>query len=160
MLFFHFVLLKKQCNLFTDCIAVWVLAFFLKFRPAFGAGYDDFAFAPGDTDLLATAGTLVDMVGFPVGQVSFPVIYFVFYFFLPGQEFLIFRVTAVIIPGKHPVIAVNKQSHYQIGDRIAVDKQVQNNQNQADGSQKPGQLVGAVASLHKMLKFFSHKSSF
>ena len=121
----------------------------LKFRPAFGAGYDDFAFAPGDTNFLTAIWTFVDMVGFAIGQVSFPVIYFVFYFVLPGQEFLIFRVTAVIIPGKHPVIAVNKQRHYQIGDRIAVDKQVQNNQNQADGSQKPGQLVGAVASLHK-----------
>ena len=135
--------------LYTGKCYFSTLTSLLEFGPAFGAGYDDFAFAPGDTDLLTTAGTLVDMVGFSVGQVSFPVIYFVFYFVLPGQEFLIFRVTAVIIPGKHPVIAVNKQSHYQIGDRIAVDKQVQNNQNQADGSQKPGQLVGTVASLHK-----------
>ena len=107
MLFFHFVLLKKQCNLFTDCIAFWVLAFFLKFRPAFGAGYDDFAFALGDTDLLTTAGTLVDMVGFSVGQVSFPVIYFVFYFVLPGQEFLILGVAAVVVAGEHAVVAVD-----------------------------------------------------
>ena len=46
-----------------------------------------------------------------------------------SKKELIFVGTFINISGKHPVIAVNKQRHYQIDDRIAVDKQVQNNQN-------------------------------
>ena len=57
---------KKQCNLFTDCIAFWVLAFFLEFGAAFGAGDDDLAFAAGDADFLTTVRTFVDMVRFAV----------------------------------------------------------------------------------------------
>ena len=137
-MFFHFVLLKKQCNLFTDCIAFWVLTFFPEFGAAFGAGYDDLAFTLGDADFLATARTLVDVVGFAVGQVSFPVIYFVFYLILPGQKFLVLGVAAIIIAGEHTVVAADQDCHDQADDNIVADEDVQDYQNQGYRSQKTG----------------------
>ncbi len=122
---------KKQCNLFTDCIAFWVSAFFLEFGAAFGAGDDDLAFAAGDANFLATARALVDVVGFAVGYTSFPVIYFVFHLVLPGQEFLILGVATVVVAGEHAVVAVDEDRHDQIDDDVAADENVQDDQDQA-----------------------------
>ena len=121
----------------------------LKFRPAFGAGYDDFAFAPGDTDLLTTAGTLVDVMGFSVGQVSFPVIYFVFYFVLPGQEFLILGVARLNVAREHAEVAQDKQRENEHAHPVPLHHPFDHHENDREQQQRVVQLIAAVSACHK-----------
>ena len=108
---------------------------------ALGAGNGDLAFAAGDADGLAALGA-VEIAVLPIlDLVEEP------------QEFPIFLIPGVGIPGEHPEqspehqAVISQRQHQLHGDQGDEGTQQAHNESGAEGEQ--AQLVGAVAACHK-----------
>ena len=129
-MFFPLCSAEKAMQSFFRLHCFQGLASFPEFGAAFGAGYDDFTFALGDADFLAAGWALVDVVSFSVGHVPLPGVPLVFQLVLPGQEFLVLGVAAVVVPGKHAVITVSEDRQHQADQDVAVYEDIQDYQDQ------------------------------
>ena len=129
-MFFPLCSTEKATQSFFGLHCFQGLTSLLEFGAAFGAGYDDFTFALGDADFLATGWALVDVMGFAVGHVPLPGVPLVFQLVLPGQEFLVLSVAAVVVSGKHAVITVSEDRQHQADQDVAVYEDIQDYQDQ------------------------------
>ncbi len=131
-------------------------ALLMKLKAASGATNHDVSLSSGNADLLIASGAFVNVVILALRPTALEIREKTGETFLQLQILLVFSISLGNVPGEHSIIEDHQKNEGDDSGKRNSNKGCHQHVGNEYDSEKSGEIVDAVATLHKSFKFVAH----